>query len=234
MPKRREQVKETCCGSCFRCLITLAVLAIILAAGIYAAVYFTDAEKPSDLLNATFYPGNDWIPTIEDFVEEDPFNATTPEQANRWQGSTDGQGGLTLEIVNALEEPWFPFLNQAVQEWENGNPDVLSLTVTLHATGPDPDCSAIRGKMKVCNNNYGSTGWKGLNVVELLGDEIISSAAKMNEYYLASEYLYAIGLLFACAFSQCVCDDGIFVCCEKCHGLASQMLRHFLSALCRL
>lgn len=74
---------------------------------------------------------------------EDPFNASTPEEANRWRG-TNGQGGLTLELVNALEDKWYGYFDTAVAEWDNGNPDVLSLSVSYDKV--DPECKAIRGK----------------------------------------------------------------------------------------
>ena len=44
--------------------------------------------------------------------------------------------------------------------------------------------------MKVCNGNFGDTGWLGINEIELeYGSRssvgyIVSSVAKMNEYYL--------------------------------------------------
>merc|ERR1711933_427270 len=52
-------------------------------------------------------------------------------------------------------------------------------------------CQPVEGKMKVCNANFGETGWLGVN--EILSYEngfIISSVAKMNEYYLKNaEYV---------------------------------------------
>jgi hypothetical protein len=38
--------------------------------------------------------------------------------------------------------------------------------------------------MVVCNANFGETGWVGINENELAGDVIMSSVAKMNEFYL--------------------------------------------------
>jgi hypothetical protein len=163
----------------------------LIVLGVFLAVYLDpNAESPADLLPDNFDPSNfhpgDFIPDLSDFTMEDPFNASTPEEANRWRG-TNGQGGLTLELVNALEERWYPYFDTAVAEWDNGNPDVLTLSVSYDDV--DPDCKPIRGKMKVCNGNYGDTQWKGINVVSLVNDQIIESSAKMNEFYLRSEYL---------------------------------------------
>ena len=72
----------------------------------------------------------------------------------------------------------------AIEEWDQGTPDSLSLIVT--DVEPESLCEAVDGTMKVCNGNYGDTGWRGLN--EVLLDRrtniITSSAARMNEYYL--------------------------------------------------
>jgi len=165
------------CGFC-TCLL---IFAVVVGAGVFLAVYLTDAESPSDLIPENFHPG-DFIPTLDEFMKEDPFNATTPEEANRWSGST-GTGGLELEIVNALEEKWYPYFDLAVEQWNDGNPDVLILSTSVDV--PDKDCTGIPGKMKVCNGNYGDTRWKGINIVKLRNGEITQSSAQMNEYYLA-------------------------------------------------
>lgn len=186
MPQRRivrRKAAEPSRSGCCSCILTIATLAIIAGLAVFLAVYLTGSESPSDLIPEDFHPG-DYIPSWEDFFREDPFNATTPEEANRWKG-TRNSGGLTLELVNALEDRWYPFFDLAVQDWENGSPDVLSLSVSYDTV--DPDCYPISGKMKVCNGNYGDTGWKGINVVSLINDEIIESSAKMNEYYLMSK-----------------------------------------------
>jgi hypothetical protein len=39
----------------------------------------------------------------------------------------------------------------------------------------------------VCNGNYGNTGWAGLNTLLLSGGTIISSNAKLNDYYMAND-----------------------------------------------
>lgn len=63
-------------------------------------------------------------------------------------------------------------------------PDALSLTRS--SSEYDYNCDPIRGKMKVCNGDYGDTRWKGINQVLLTNGWIISSIAKMNEFYLGS------------------------------------------------
>ena len=77
------------------------------------------------------------------------------------------------------------FFDQAVSDWNNGDPDVLTLTSSV--AGYDPDCTPIDGVMKVCNNDYGDTGWYGINEISSIGKEIVSSVAKMNDYYFTDD-----------------------------------------------
>jgi hypothetical protein len=94
---------------------------------------------------------------------------------------TYGQGGLELTLINALDQEWYPYFNRAVQQWDSGTPD--SLTLSTVTSDPDSECSPVSGFMKVCNGNYGKTGWEGINKIVLNNGRIDSSIALMNEYY---------------------------------------------------
>lgn len=86
--------------------------------------------------------------------------------------------------MNALDDTWENEFNTAINDWENGSPD--SLTLTTRRVDYEFNCEPVSGSMKVCNGDYGATDWRGLNGV-LLGASrrhIYSSNAKMNEYYL--------------------------------------------------
>jgi len=134
--------------------------------------------------------GNGWIdPFKGDVAAPDGNNGSVPIVAQdqaRW--STDGQEGISLEIVNACEDKWTDFLNTAVQNWDNGFP-LDPLTLSISRASYDPVCEAITGKIKVCNADYGDTRWRGLNELMLnkQTNTIVSSTAKMNEFYLSTE-----------------------------------------------
>lgn len=91
------------------------------------------------------------------------------------------QKGLELEVVNALTEDWDNYFNRAVNEWNQASALDLSTRV---ADKPDPDCTPVRGLLKVCNDAYGFTGWTGLNQNIREGRYITYSVAKLNESYL--------------------------------------------------
>jgi hypothetical protein len=118
------------------------------------------------------------VPGFPNILDEDP-NANASD-LGAWKN--DGNG-LKLEVVNALQEEWYTAFSLALDDWENGEPDALTLTRT--SSEYDSNCDPIKGKLKVCNGNYGDTQWKGINQLLSLNGWIISSAAKLNEYYLA-------------------------------------------------
>jgi len=111
---------------------------------------------------------------------EDPY--VGDDTANTWR--TEGYG-LTLELQNALDDMWQTEFEVAVEDWQESE----VLTLTTSSVTVDHTCTQVRGVMKVCNGNYGNTGWLGINeiITESRGDGpmwIVSSVAKMNEHYL--------------------------------------------------
>jgi len=113
--------------------------------------------------------------------EQDPF--VGDNTTNAW--ATKGTG-LSLELQNALDENWQTEFAAAVADWQES--EVLTLTTSRVAV--DHTCGRVDGVMLVCNGNFGDTGWVGINEVEIEYQRqggpgfIISSVAKMNEYYL--------------------------------------------------
>mmetsp|Transcript_9924 Transcript_9924/g.14033 ORF Transcript_9924/g.14033 Transcript_9924/m.14033 type:complete len:361 (-) Transcript_9924:2472-3554(-) len=101
----------------------------------------------------------------------------------------NGKNGLSLTIWNALEENWQKEYEVALHDWENGDPDALTLT-SRRVNIDEQACEQTRGVMRVCSGNFGDTKWLGLNEVLKVGNYIVSSVAKMNEYYLANANIY--------------------------------------------
>jgi len=139
--------------------------------------------------------GIDWPDFGFKFDDVFSFDGPNPRPLGRGNETLTGWAPPTLEsgeplrlkIANALTSDWDEYFTVAIEDWEgaarvDGDADVLSLqTERLEA---DPACTPIEGAMKVCNNDYGATGWEGINECLIMGDFIISSVAKMNEYYL--------------------------------------------------
>jgi hypothetical protein len=158
------------------CKVIPIILILGLAGGL--TYYFLTKNKviPNEL-------NIDW-PTLEDFHREAPWNATDPSGAQRWENS--GQG-LSLTILNALDSSWYTYFDAAVADWEAGLDGVDPLTLTTKVVTAETECTPETGYQKVCNGDYGDTGWNGINTILTSGSDLIiqSSAARMNEYYLA-------------------------------------------------
>lgn len=108
-----------------------------------------------------------------------------PSDAIAW-GNTGS--GLRLDILNACSDDWTPTISTAVANWEKGFP-VKSLSLFMSKVNYELQCTAVQGKMKVCNGDYGDTRWRGLNEVMLTvrSNTIMMSTAKLNEFYLSYE-----------------------------------------------
>eukprot|EP00980_Cylindrotheca_fusiformis_P005348 scaffold1138_cov128-Cylindrotheca_fusiformis.AAC.30 len=128
-----------------------------------------------------------------DWVDNDPWgairtvdgNIVVDDNAIRWP--VRNNQGLTLSILNAMEDKYDNLLAEAVKNWDAGAP-VDSLTLTLEKIDYDYDCKEKNGVMKACNGDYGDNGWRGLNEVKLnsVTKIIVSSTARMNDHYLKS------------------------------------------------
>lgn len=166
------------CESLISCICCIVFIGIIAALGLALGLYFGYFNE-QDIEDAT---GID-VPSLPPFFFQDPFEGVPPESTSKWNNGQDNSG-LSLTIANYATDDWSGEFAQAIQDWDNGTPDALTLTTETYAY--DEACEFEDGIMKVCNDDYGETGWKGLNEYMVDGQNIIvNSRAKMNEYYLA-------------------------------------------------
>ena len=81
-----------------------------------------------------------------------------------------------------MDDVWDEFFYRAILDWDTGYPDALTLSTST--VDPDSVCTEVSGKVKVCNGNYGTTSWKGINEVHISGSGYIyASTARLNDYY---------------------------------------------------
>eukprot|EP00956_Cyclotella_meneghiniana_P017349 scaffold28190_cov70-Cyclotella_meneghiniana.AAC.3 len=137
---------------------------------------------PENIWGQHMSPGLDPASWLPGWPEGDP-NLGSVGEVNFWD--MDGNyHGLTLQVLNNLEEgsDWHQYFDTSVIDWNDGTPDAVNLYLRYSAY--DADCRAVRKAMKVCNGNYGPTDWRGVNQILLQDEYIITSLAKMNDYYL--------------------------------------------------
>jgi len=165
---------------------------------IYVAWYFLGQPSVEEAVQGAKDIGNnikdfdfgDLTGALENFTgfapelwDEDPF--VGDNTTNLWTGYTKGTGGLYLELWNALDESWQTEYSEAVSDWNNWCPTKV-LVLTSKDVDVDNACVEADGVMKVCNGNYGETGWLGINLIvkQVPQGIILKSVAKMNEHYL--------------------------------------------------
>ena len=78
---------------------------------------------------------------------------------------------------------WDGHFTAAVADWNEST--VLELTKVAGGTSPRK-CKAATGKIEVCAERYGNTGWLGLAQIWISGDHITKAIAKMNDFYFVS------------------------------------------------
>jgi len=115
----------------------------------------------------------------------DPYKGTGGTMpTSKWE--TNGDDGLQITVYNALSSDWYPYFTQALQNWAFGHTPTSLLLFTQQVT-TDSSCSSISNAIKVCNGDYGETGWKGINEAMVTSNGwITESTARMNDYYLSS------------------------------------------------
>jgi hypothetical protein len=97
-----------------------------------------------------------------------------------WEGSTNPR---VLDVGDNLTGTWGSHLTTAVGDWNQS--EVIELTKRSGLAGGN--CSAVSGRIEVCNGAYGTNGWLGIAQIWASGKGHITQAvAKMNDTYFNS------------------------------------------------
>lgn len=88
---------------------------------------------------------------------------------------------LKLEIRTAISSQWAPSVNSAIGDWDQSN--VLQLSGPVASGVNAKKCTAITGKVLVCNAAYGQRGWLGIASIWLSGNHITKATTKLNDSY---------------------------------------------------
>lgn len=88
---------------------------------------------------------------------------------------------LNLDVMRATASKWDASVTGAIADWNHST--VVALTGKV-ATGVDPKkCTAITGKILVCNAAYGRRGWLGIASIWATGNHITKATTKLNDSY---------------------------------------------------
>jgi len=152
--------KQGGCSVC-RLISTFLTLALIAVGG-YVAWFFLGQPTADELLDMAKGVGDkikeidfgDLTGALENFTgftpelwDEDPFVGNNV--TNLWRGYTKGQGGLSLQLLNALDETWQDEYAESVVDWNNWCP-IKVLDLSSKDVEVDHKCDQVDGVMKVC------------------------------------------------------------------------------------
>jgi hypothetical protein len=93
----------------------------------------------------------------------------------------DSKNGLRLEILNALEDQWQSALITSVENWNAFG--AMDLTVVNVPSEEEEECEPVWGKVKICNQNYGETNWRGMIQVFLRSGNVVATSLRLNDFY---------------------------------------------------
>jgi hypothetical protein len=123
-------------------------------------------------------------------------NATPADASHSWgsyhwartSAQQNDAGGFNLKIVDSVIDSWDSYLDEARNDWTSSA--VLDLVEEPGNTGSKDRrrCTAISGKVRVCNADYGRNGWLGLAQIWISSSHITQGVTKMNDSYLNNDY----------------------------------------------
>ena len=109
---------------------------------------------------------------------------TSADASNSWNNYhwERSSSPAQLTVGNNVSAAWAPYLMDAVGDWDESS--VLAVTeVSGKAKG---QCRAQSGRIEVCSDFYGNTGWLGVASISLSGSHITSGTSKMNDTYFST------------------------------------------------
>src|SRR5881628_3820183 len=117
--------------------------------------------------------------------------ASTASATHSWNGYHWARTAnpFTIKLGDNVSGTWDGLLSTAASDWSKSN--VLDTTVVAGGTRPKP-CRPTSGRVEVCSDSYGNSGWLGLAQVWITGGtHITQGVVKNNDYYFGnSSYQY--------------------------------------------
>lgn len=108
--------------------------------------------------------------------------------ANYHWGSTTNT--FTLQVLDSTvansNANWPSLLAISGTEWSKAADFDLAISPYANTSRDRKRCTAVSGKIRVCNAAYGKNGWLGLASINISGDHITQGTAKMNDSYTST------------------------------------------------
>ncbi|KAL7547549.1 hypothetical protein ACHAWF_010839 [Thalassiosira exigua] len=164
----RRRSRRRSLGTALSCIVAVAFFALIFLFLNRGRVPGLGGGEGISLDPVDWFGGGDWEKGYDDGGGSSGVNSV-------WY--TKGFSGLELRVLNNLDDKWQETFESVIVEWDNGDPDSVTLLVERIS---DPRCRDVPGAMVVCNDDYGWTDWRGINELIFVNGYIVSSVAKLT------------------------------------------------------
>lgn len=89
---------------------------------------------------------------------------------------------FTMKIHDNLSANWEPYLQEAVNDWNQSNVFDFQILWQSELTS-DRKCGSTAGQIEICNTTYGNNGWLGIAGISVSGGHITKGYTKLNDTY---------------------------------------------------
>jgi len=91
---------------------------------------------------------------------------------------------FTLQIIDSMTDDWdYPF-NESLVLWSQSSIFDLAITSADDKTKTRENCKMKKGQLRICNFDYGETGWWGQSWIDWDSNgHIYQSRIRINEFY---------------------------------------------------
>ena len=117
--------------------------------------------------------------------------AAVPAMANHSWGNyhwARTSNPFTLKLYDNLDPIWEPYLQTAVNDWNQSNVFDFAIQWQSPLTS-QKKCGSASGVIEVCNDPYGQRGWLGIAGISISGSHITKGYTKLNDtYFNMSQY----------------------------------------------
>ena len=87
---------------------------------------------------------------------------------------------VTMNVTSA----WSSYTSRVMTDWNAST--VIESPWSFGSISSRRRCASATGKIEVCNESYGQTGWLGIAGISLSGGHIVKGYTKLNDTYYAS------------------------------------------------
>jgi len=99
---------------------------------------------------------------------------------------------FTLKLGDNVSASWDSYLNTSSSQWSLSS--VLDTSVVAGGTNntkgrsTPKNCVPTSGRVEICSENYGNTGWLGIAQIWVSGGHIVQGTTKLNDTYFNSGF----------------------------------------------